>query len=54
MDRPVGGKLFHDDRRRGCHDDKLILRMLFCLYFKKKYTRILIFSTSATFINYRR
>jgi len=36
MNRPVGGKWLHDGRRRGSHDEKLILRIPFCLYFKKK------------------
>ena len=25
MNRPMGGKWFQDDRRRGSHDEKLIL-----------------------------
>jgi len=51
MNCSVGSKWLRDDRRRGSHDEKLILLIQFCLYFKKK--NILIFCTSAIFTNYR-
>jgi len=36
MNRPVGGKWFHDDIRRGSHDEKLILHISFVYSSRRK------------------